>query len=495
MAKWKVPWARQPLAVAVAILAALMLASLSGSRLVAQSSGLDWSEPRRIPGSGDDAHLNYGLVPDRSGNVHLFWTDGDNESGFSIYYSRWNDLDWSPHVDILLSPLGGSPRFLDAWLDETGTMHLIFFGGNERDGRVYHTTAPVARLGETAAWSEPLQIASRAGPSAGLAVDGSGTMRVLFAGNNGPEIYAIASPDRGQTWSEPVQVQRQGQPDDLVFGIAMTPGPEDDLMATWTVFDSRAFGQAIYVARLEAATATWSSPQTVAVRDPDDFGVGYSSVAVLDDGTVHLLYQDGPPPPKRFARQSSDGQTWTAPQQVFGVVGQNGLVGPMAIDSADGLHAVTQGRYAVEGQPDVHGMFYMPLVDGVWGARSPIATGTLVNGFDPQNPLLISYRGNKLLAMYGNDPHLGLWFTVAEVDAPAVSAEPYATPLPVPLAAGESPTPAAATTPTPLPIEFAQPPQARFGQSNTTPLLLATLPVVLLIGLVIILRRRSLRPR
>ena len=362
---------------AVAFLAVLMLTGLSSSRVVAQSSGLDWSEPRRIPGSGDDAHLSYGLVPDKNGNVHLFWTDGDNETGFSIYYSRWNDLDWSPHVDILLSPLGGSPRFLDAWLDETGTMYLIFFAGNELDGRVYYTTAPVARLGETAAWSEPLQIAGRAGPSAGLAIDGAGTMHVLFAGNNGPEIYAIASPDRGQTWSEPALVQRQGQPDDLVFSIAMTPGPEDDLMATWTIFDSRAFGQAVYAARLEAGTATWLPPETVAVRDPDDFGVGYSSVVVLDDGTVHLVYQDGPAPPKRFARQSSDGgMTWTVPQQVFGVVGQNGLVGPMAIDSAGRLHAVTQGRYAVEGQPDVHGMFYIPLVDGVWGARTPSPLGS-----------------------------------------------------------------------------------------------------------------------
>lgn len=486
---------RQTVRVSLIVLT-LLFAGLCASRTLAQSSEPDWSEPRQIPGSGDDAHLYYGLVPDRNGNVHLFWTDGDNDVGFSIFYSRWNDLDWSPRVDILLSPLGDSPRFLDALLDETGILHLLFFAGNEFDGRVYYTTAPVDRLGETAAWNEPLQIAGRARPSAGMAIDGSRTMHILFSGNSGPEVYALNSVDRGETWSEPILVQRQGQPEDLVFGIAMTEGPGNDLMATWTVFNNRAFGQAVYLSRMDAGTASWSSPQTMAVRDPDDFGVGYSSVAVLEDGTVHLLYQDGPPPPKRFARQSPDGgQTWTAPQQVFGVVGQNGLVGPMAIDSAGQLHAVTQGRYAVSGQPDVHGIFYIPLEDGVWGTRSPIATGKLIDGFDPQNPLLVSYRGNKLLAMYGNDPHRGLWFAVAEVDAPPLTAQPYITSPAAPVAAVVSPTPLIDEAPTPLPVEFSQPPPDPFGQSNSVPLLLATLPVVILIGLVILIRRRSLRPR
>lgn len=462
--------------------------------VIAQSDVLEWSEPQRIIGTSDPAHFYYGSVTDTEGTLHLFWTQIEDGEQSAIFYSTWNGFIWTSPVDIVLTPVGSTPRFLDAEIDEDGIIHLIFFGGDDFDGRLFYTTADYNEAGSARNWTQPTELASRVSAAASLGIGTRGTLDILYSGQNEPSVSWLRSTDNGRTWTEPVFVMQGYAPTFTATGIVIDTAPSGNLHAIWSIHNERAFGETVLYSRLSKDASGWSQPVTLAERDELDYGVGWANLFVQSDGTIQTLFQDGPAPPGRYSRWSADnGETWSNPRKVFDLVGENAMVGPMAEDSAGNLHAASHGRYSISGREDVHGVFYIPWEGSQWGERYPIATGSKLDEYDPQNPRLYAFGGNNLMALYGNDPPRGIWFSVAQTNAPAqsmshqesLSSEIATSPAESTVVIESSPTPL--VEPTPVNDTSMTP------YRMVNPVVVGGLPVLALIGILVLINRRTSR--
>lgn len=455
---------------------------------------ISWSIPQKIEGVWDSGHLHYEILADNEGYVHLFWEQVEN--GFhSLNYSFWDGTVWSFPNDIILSPIGGSVTILSTVLGEDGTIYIVFFGGNQDNGNYYLTRSRSSDAGSARSWSQPVELANSIGAGAALTIDQEDQLHLLYVDVIDIEtsIQHMVSPDGGVTWTTPETIFLDTSNINIPEIITTIDG-RGRIHAVWTTFDNQAFGQYVYYTRWESNL--WSPVRTAAQKDPDEFGVGYPFIIAIGNDIIHMTWQDGLVPPKRYANWSEDGgNTWSQPEEVFGVVGQNGRVGPMAVDSAGQLHAITHGRY---GNPPTHGIFYIPWLGRSWGLRIPIAEGTPQEQYDPQNLKLVAYLGNQLIAVYGNDPHRGLWYSTAQTGALYTAPIPYPTITPAPTLT-PSPEPLGAVVdvePTSVPSIISSSAGISAGRptGNLYPIMLGGISAFLISGIVIyikILRNRS----
>ena len=424
-----------------------------------ETNSLLWSEPRKIEGISDKAHGRSGLIPDANGRIHLLWTQEDDVVGEAIAYSQWDGFSWSAPTDVVLSPQGDA-RFLDGVVDSKGTLHIIFYGGNERDPRIYYSSADVYAADTAQGWTRPAVILTENAPAAALVIDNNELLHVISGMNDGG-VEAVYSNDLGESWSEarPVAIPR---PEIVVANVRGVVDSQNRVHAMWSNWLAGiGVSDSVEYARLERVQDAWFRPIPLAIRDSEDYEADWGDIIALENDELHVIYQDGRLAWRQTRVSRDGGKTWSAPNRIYDLVGENGIVAPMALDGSGQLHAVTHGRYNAGGG-DIHGLFYVPW-DGVrWGERTPIHTGLKTNDFDPQHPKLTSYGGNNLMAVYGNDPPRGLWFSVAQVPSAAViDARPYPTATPgtlptaVPTRPPEAPTPAPIFNQTSTPSEIA----------------------------------------
>ena len=148
----------------------IFLLSLLLSALVASTSGFSlaqgtnqWSSYQRVPGYSNDTLPPY-LIADQNNTVHAFvsqWVGQENPS-LAVVYRDWSlNNGWSPPVDILLSP-DRQARLTGVLLDQTGEMHLIFYGGDQAGGDIYYSHAPAVNAGQVNAWSLPVSVGRNA---------------------------------------------------------------------------------------------------------------------------------------------------------------------------------------------------------------------------------------------------------------------------------------------------------------------------------------------
>ena len=108
-------------------------------------------------------------------------------------------------------------------------MHVAFFGGNEQGADIYYCTAPAMEAGRASAWSPPVLVGEDAGPSssAALASDGMGNPFIVYSGRReGVGLYAVHSPDGGNTWSKPAIVFLTASDATRPAAICMIVDPE-----------------------------------------------------------------------------------------------------------------------------------------------------------------------------------------------------------------------------------------------------------------------------
>ena len=180
------------------LLAALFLLCVVNSLPVAaQASIIRWSPQQRIPGYFDRTLPPY-LIADQNRTVHAFTSQkyGDGaDSQVIIVYNRWTMAQgWTKPVDILISPVYEA-RIMGVLLDQSGIMHLLFFGGNDNGATIYYAKAAAVNAGQAPAWSTPVPIGDNAiTPSiAALAGDNKGHLVVVYNGNQGEgnSLYAL----------------------------------------------------------------------------------------------------------------------------------------------------------------------------------------------------------------------------------------------------------------------------------------------------------------
>jgi hypothetical protein len=378
-----------------------------------------WAQVDRIPGSVEAFETPY-LVTDEFGTIHAFYSQNFNnlETEVAIYYNKWlTDVGWSDKNDILLPPYRRQAHVQDVLIDKDGLIHLIFFGGDDRDANIYYTKAYASEAFNSRAWLDPILIGNNAitPRAASIVGDGISSLAVLYSGNFGLNgVYAIFSKDNGQSWSVPEPIFETMDLELKPFNIKLHRGGSDSIYAIWNIVDENGYGIEGYLIQLFIEYMDWSDPIIIAK------GVGILGVVSLSvvefEGKVFVIYDNGNPPsnpPVRWFIYSSDGGLeWTEPYRPFpDHVGGNGPPA-FVIDNRDNLH-VFFGQRVSQGGRDIHGMWHSTWDGKRWGQVEALIAGAQVsdpdgtNGFDPSVPKALLTNENILFVTWMNDPGVG----------------------------------------------------------------------------------------
>ncbi len=482
---------------------------------VAQSS-VRWSHQQRIPGYFDRTHPPY-LVADQNHTVHAFVSQRFGEGAGSevvITYNRWTLAGgWTKPVDILISPLYEA-RIMGVFLDKTGIMHLLFFGGNDNGANMYYARAAAVDADKAPAWSTPVPIADSAiTPSiAALAGDDKGNLVVVYSGNlgEGNSLYGVYSDDNGATWSNPSRMWSTYSTEFWPSDLQMSFGASGQLHAVWNYVDKLGRNVTGYYAELAAvATMQWSDP----VELDKSVGLGIAAPSVFEyHGEVYVFYNNGvgqEVTPVLWVRRTSDhGKTWSNPLRPFpSHIGRNGPAS-VVVDSNDVMHLFF-GQRTHDGKTDIHGMWHSTLRNGSWTTLQPVVSGPLVQGaddkaFDPGDARAVVSQGNVLLVTWATDPGNGangVWFSYAQVDTPELAAATLSVPAalftPIPVATPTSALePTAIALPTSVTVTFDRnrPTAAKLASNAAVPLFAGLLPVLMLLaGIFVVTKVRRTR--
>lgn len=479
----------------------LLIVGVSPRMVVAQQSR--WSPAERIPDfeAGTWPPI---MVADQNRTVHAFssqWLGGDDdETVRAIMYNKWTlEQGWTAPVDIMLSPFKNDARLTGVFLDQTGIIHLTFFGGDGTEAYVYYTKALARDAGRAGAWSTPFSVDVAGDPElASIIGDDKGNLAIIYSGTQeGYGLYTIYSTDGGDTWTDPASTFLTYSDELFPVVLRLSPGQSGLIHAIWDVRNPEGQGRQINYAKLDLVNQEWSEPILLAEVET---GYGILNPAVIEhDGEVFVGYSG-----IVIQRSRDGGQTWTDPVKPFRHVGVNGIMS-FVEDSSDNLHLLWAQR--ISGSPDIHGTWHSVWQEGRWSEPEAVVSGPQVpdqdgdKAFDPFEVRAIVSQGNMLVVTWRMDPGLksnGVWYSYLPLngDELPVVELPTAPPPPLPstppsIAQATATSSDLVATSTPKPVFTNQ----STGKASTllantnpiTPLLIGLVPVILLI-LAIILR-------
>lgn len=430
-------------ALSAAFLMMMLAGALTGHSRAVQAQGIsspEWSIAQTIPEFGDETNPPI-LIADQNRTVHAFASQqvGEGESLTAITYSQWTpDTGWTKPNDVLLSPFKNEARVLDAYLDEQGVFHLIFYGGDNTEAYLYYAKVHASRAVDPRAWSLPEPISTSMAPPSGVILgDEMGRLTVLSTDRrDGNGVYVVYSQDRGESWTEPLPIALTYTDKLIPYGVHAARDSSGTLHAIWQQVNVSGQGRGIFYARQEVGEEIWSEPIDLTADDEIVTELGTMTPAFLINNDELLAFYNinG----KIVLRKSADGgNTWSETVQLFGRhIGVNGLLAP-----------VVDGRYEVHlffGQripetPDIHGMWHSNMRGAIWSEPEPIISGPQVvdmrgsAAFDPYDAQAVALQGNELLVTWRSDPGLkgnGVWFAHQQIDAPAFALAPIPAPSP-----------------------------------------------------------------
>jgi hypothetical protein len=421
------------------LLAVLFILDGTNGHVRAAQQSPGWSPQQSIPGFHPDTWPPV-LVADQNRTVHAFssqrFDEGEGQGQLAIAYNTWNaDRGWSAPSDIVLSPLANEARILDALLDESGIMHLIFLGGNDLGASIFHTWAPAIDVGDAKAWStlEVIDAAAATPETGELVVDAQGRLVVVYHGRLvGNGVYVVYSSDSGDTWTRPELLFLAPIDAPLIFDLHLYNGESGWIHAIWNTLTTSGQGRGIYYAHLEGGKTEWSEPTVLAGVDS---GYGILTPAVIEHNeNVYAIFSG-----LTMRRSFDNGQTWTEPVSLFpGFAGVNGTLS-MVVDGTNVLHLFFGQR--ITGNPDIHGMWHSAWQGDAWSEPEAVVSGPQVSdqigdsAFDPFNARAVVSQGNTLLVTWRSDPGLkgnGVWYSYQTLD---VAESPL---MPIPTIASET---------------------------------------------------------
>jgi hypothetical protein len=265
------------------------------------------------------------LVSDSQERMHAIWSQADSagldELGKAIFYSRWEEGQWSSPEEVI-DPAEGKAEQPAGVIGDQDQLYVAWSGGQE--GQIYFSSADAGQAIVPTSWREPVQLPSPSavGSAPSVVVDQQGVIYVSYAIplNEARGIYLVNSTDEGQTWSEPIQVF-----DAEAAGWSMVDNPrlaitdQEHLHILWTQFTLPS-GQgpvSLLYSLSEDGGKTWSLPQVV-VENP----IVWSHIVGIGNQTVQRIWQEtGSSGTTMWHEESLDnGESWyrTVPVSVFG---------------------------------------------------------------------------------------------------------------------------------------------------------------------------------
>jgi hypothetical protein len=416
----------------------LFSAAAPTSPLAAQDQSPAWSSQQRIPGYLDDTEPPV-LVVDKSGVVHAFAHQqvGDIQQGreIGIIYNTWTyENGWTLPLDIILSPIKQQARVLGVFLDQNDVFHLIFYGGDEVQSRIYYTYALLEEADSAWGWEKPVPIGySPATPSMGKIIGDNedGLLVIYSAYIDGPGLFAIRSWDNGLTWSEAEPYFLTYNVFHQPFGLQIESSESNIFHIVWNVIDELGHNVAGYYAQASMRNLNVKKPSEFDIGIGIDKAMGIANPSVTEyENKIYLAYNNGIPPegvpPTNWVKVSEDGgNTWSDRQRISEKhVGRNGRIS-FLIDEQNELYAFFGLRIPLGGADAIHGMWYSTFEDGNWLSTEAVVSGPQSTNFDPYDAGVVVSQGN-LLATWRTDPGVGksgVWYSYAVLNSSEAATE------------------------------------------------------------------------
>lgn len=425
------------------------------------------------------------IITDDYGYVHVFWSEENADQSYILVYARYDGSTWSFPVDIYLSPPNSPINDIAAFVDDQGTLHVLWAEGLVPKFMRY-SYAPAVDALSSSKWAPPIQIRIQA-DSLDFVVDKDGTFQVVFGMNNsnGRGVFYTQSRDRGVTWSIPVWLDPDNPPDLLPAKIALKL---DDAGSMHVIWYYKSFlesdGDWVRYTHSFDQGRTWSKPFTIAKNsDGDDTLNAFASpVMAISGQTVHVIWAGGDLLYRHYRYSEDAGQTWSDPVRILGDL--NGQAGDgMAVDSLGRPHYFAQIRFPV-------GVYHSILENNKWTYPEMVYFIRFSNADKSDNRIEAHATypairlGNQVILTFTDPPPTdlrGLYVVTTTLsDAPAVAPAPTVIP-------GLTATPAALGTPesTAIPTDVPSPTPTTTPIVDTTPSQIGSPNVALIWGVIV----------
>jgi hypothetical protein len=396
----------------------------------------NWSSQQRIPGLGDNVSTPY-LVSDSNRTVHAFVSDwvGSINPQLAVVYLQWTrEGGWTTPVDIIL-PKQGQARVKGTFLDDSGIMHLAFFGGDDISGGIFYSRAQAVEAGNARAWSQPIEVGHMAitPEEAVLVGDESDTLFIIYSGNlEDRGLYSIVSSDSGDSWTEPVQIYATDN--EYLWPLSLDAHIDQlkQLHLVWTVrTNDRVYNEEVFYSKMDTANLQWDEP--VILADLTDGNLAWSISIIEYQSELFAIYHYDNPTTRYMRRSRDGGKTWSEPTRLFDHIGSNGPAS-LVIDGNGIMHMFFGNRVGLH--PATHGIWHSTWEGLRWSIPTPVVSGLAVldrsgrSGFDPSFARAVVSQGNTILISWRTDPGAGpngIWYSIISIDASETSVIPLPT--------------------------------------------------------------------
>jgi hypothetical protein len=332
------------LRIGIALGAVMLLSTFWIATAKAQTQGGAWSQPYRLSSEAGRASEGY-CVADQYGYVHCFWTEtlyADQRT--IIQYARFDGETWSTPNAIYVA--GSDINNVSPVVDQNGTLHIAWTEG--LTGPAYYTHAPAHNAVSAQSWTPPLRI-DIPGRTLRLRVDSKGIFHILYINQiEEPGVFYVRSADQGATWSQPIWLDSDILPAHVPANLNFDLDETGGLHAVWFYGALEQDGTPDWVRYANSLDGgeTWSSP--ILIDQYEEGGQHDLTVAgpvmIVQGHAVHVVWAAGEQAYRHHRYSSDAGQTWSAPEQIFGNL--NGQAGDgLAVDAAGRIHFFAQIRY------------------------------------------------------------------------------------------------------------------------------------------------------
>lgn len=259
------------------------------------------------------------MVVDNTGNINVAW--GDKNSGhWEIYFSRSTDKGstWSTAVNV--SNTSGDSQLPAVAIDNDGGINLVWRDNSGGSKQIYFSRSTDSGV----TWTTPVNISNTTGEfgSPDIAVHSSGNIVAAWHGGSGSnsEIYFNRSPDKGNSWTNPVNVSNN--PGSSGYA-AVSPDGSGGICIVWQ--DISTGTDEIYFSRSTDKGKNWSSPLNIS-KTTDHSNT--PAIAVDNDGDIYVTWgeyrEGGTLLPLSagnyavcFSSSSNNGTGWSTAETIF----------------------------------------------------------------------------------------------------------------------------------------------------------------------------------
>lgn len=371
-----------------------------------------WSQPELV---GDGWWQQ--IAVDRRDQVYVTWY-GITQNDDSMYFAVRNpDGIWTPPNDVIYTPFRGVTLRNSIVVTSDGMLHAIY----RSQGAHFYTRAYSSIAYNASSWREPLRLNDEA-YYVSLTATTDDVLHVAYGEQLGDttqleinpdlarcfkcsDVLYQRSSDGGDTWSTPVNLSFTPNGSEK---IDIFQGPTGRLFISWDeghdTFMSRGDYQDVRMVYSDDNGLTWSD---VIIFDGGNPRIIPIQIAVteLNDGTMLVVWRDYRSFTIYYQMSRDDGETWTDPEPIPGIVAREMNDTPfddysLITDHLGIAHLFVTGNTRLDFETEAR-LYHIEFRQEQWRQIQLIYQGPAENHSHPQWP--------KAVIGPQNDIHL-TWF-------------------------------------------------------------------------------------